>query len=188
MYAGVFWIEKAFPGKLGIMQRPAGHGFLPAEIKELRRIEVHTLVSVLEASENKKLGLEHEGQLSKEAGITFYQFPIPDRSIPEDFSKGLSMVKTIADELRAGKNVLIHCRKSIGRSPMLAAAVMVYMGESTRRSFQMIKKVRKAPVPDKLVQYEWVQKIESMVRPEEPQNQYLSVRKFWQQMLGGSSF
>ncbi|MEO0898095.1 MAG: protein-tyrosine phosphatase family protein [Bacteroidota bacterium] len=160
MYAGIFWIDASFRGKLGVMVRPSGPKFLGIELDVVKRKGADILVSVIEDTEIHELGLEQEGEAAGDAGLAFIHHPIPDRDIPENFEHTFSLVKELAEEVRKGKNVVVHCRKSIGRSPMIVAAIMVWLGISPKRAFQQIKKARKTRVPDQPSQYDWVVEVE----------------------------
>lgn len=180
MYARIFWINKAYPGKLGIMTRPSGEVHLEVELQTVKRADTDILVSLLEKKEIKEIGLWDEHLYAKKHGMRFIHFPIPDRNIPTDTDKAYGLVKEIASALEEGKNVVIHCRKSIGRSPMLAASVMVWLGASPKKAFQHIKKIRRAQVPDQLSQLRWVEELATLV----PDSRKKSSQSLFGKMFG----
>jgi len=181
MYGSFFWIPKTYPGKIGIMIRPSGPDFLPVELQLLKQGGTDVLVSLLTDEEIQSIGLEDEKRLSEELGMEFLHFPIPDRSIPGDHEKGLQFAQDLAHRLVEGENILLHCRKSIGRSPMMAAATLVWLGSSPRKAFQQIKKIRKAQVPDQPSQYRWVEEVERLRELQKPGS---GQRSFLAKMLG----
>lgn len=185
MYARIFWINKEYPGKLGIMTRPSGEVYLKTELQNVRRAGVDILVSLLEEEEISKMKLGEEGAVVKELGMEFVHHPIPDRSIPENYEATLGLVKYLAKELEEGKNLVFHCRKSIGRSPMMAAAIMVWLGANPKKAFQHIKKIRRAQVPDQVSQLRWVEEVAAIAPSPTPHN-FLS-RSIWEKMFGNHS-
>lgn len=165
-----YWIDGTKTGRLGISIRPEGHEWLKSDIEQLRRMRVDVLISLLEEVEAAELGLSDEAEVCADNGIEFIQHPIPDRSVPIHHEHTLELVQEIVRLLEAGKSVLIHCRKSIGRSPMIAASALVMMGDTPRRAFMRIKRVRKKPVPDTAEQAKWVRDVvESYVEGLESQ-------------------
>ena len=57
--------------------------------------------------------------------LSFHFFPIPDRGIPAPRAAAISAIGKIAGQLDGGRNVAIHCRQGIGRSGLIAVAVLV---------------------------------------------------------------
>lgn len=141
------------------MTRPSGEVYLESELQNIRRADVDVLVSLLENEEIKQMTLQDEPQLVTQMGMEFIHYPIPDRSIPAYQDTAIELIQTLVSKLKEGKNVIIHCRKSIGRSPMMAAATMVWLGASPKRAFQHIKKIRRAKVPDQVSQMRWVEEV-----------------------------
>ena len=54
--------------------------------------------------------------------------PIADRGVPVSRASASELVTTLADRLREGKNVAVHCRQGIGRAALIAACVLVGLG------------------------------------------------------------
>ncbi len=50
----------------------------------------------------------------------------------------------------------VHCRQGIGRSSLVAACVLVTLGESPQSAFEHIERARGRSVPDTAEQKEWV--------------------------------
>jgi len=55
-------------------------------------------------------------------------FPVPDYSIPKDREAFLGLVQTVAQGLRSGERVLIHCGAGIGRTGTPAVSVLMALG------------------------------------------------------------
>src|SRR5262245_14467091 len=94
------------------------------------------------------MDLAAEAELCRRNAIEFLSLPIPDRGLPESRDKVLTLVHQLAASIRQGKSIVIHCRAGIGRSTMLAAAVLVDVGESADQALDRIAAARGLPVPD----------------------------------------
>ncbi len=168
MISNIYWINEKEIGEksLGTMARPRGNDWLEDEIKSLKIREVDYLVSLLESAEIWELGLEKEKTLCEEQGIQFINFPIKDINTPNNSNEFIRLAGELANRMQEGKKVVIHCRMGIGRSSMLAAAVMIKLGMKGEDVFDIISKYRKMQVPDTKEQREWVINIEEQLREE----------------------
>jgi uncharacterized protein YjbI with pentapeptide repeats/protein-tyrosine phosphatase len=142
---------------LCILSRPRGGDWLEDEIKRLRYNRIEVLVSLLTPEENRELDLHREAELAANYDITFLAFPITDRQVPQSMSAALEFFRKLARYIEVEKkNVAVHCRMGIGRSALVAAAVMVLLGYQPDEAFDLITHHRAAIVPDTDEQREWV--------------------------------
>lgn len=142
-------------GFLAIMPRPSPEEWLRAEISELGKMGVTTLVSLLEVAEERQLLLSAEADIAAENGIEFVSYPIEDRAVPLDLDSYTNLVFDLANRVLNGHGVAIHCRAGIGRSGIIAAAVMVKIGLAPETVFARISEARRCAVPDTYEQTEW---------------------------------
>jgi protein-tyrosine phosphatase len=152
----LFEIERDGPGRLATMAAPRGGDWLADEMAGLRAKGVNVLVSALTDSELVELSLTSEPELAAQAGLTFVSFPIPDRDAPAAVAPVTELVGDLEEHLAAGRFVVVHCRAGIGRSSLLAAAVMVREGLSPDDAWERISAARGFPVPDTEVQAIWL--------------------------------
>ena len=61
--------------------------------------------------------------------------------------------------LSEGKRVAIHCRAGVGRSALLAAALLVAGGVEVEAAFRRVADARGCPVPDTPEQRAWVARL-----------------------------
>jgi protein-tyrosine phosphatase len=152
----VFWIDRVEKGLVGIMPRPRGGEWLDRDVQTLAKAGVSVIVSLLTADEVAELELQDEERLCGDCNITFISFPITDRGVPLSIPEARRAVDLVLEELRAGKNVAVHCRMGIGRSALVAACVLKCQGITVDEAFAMIGKARGFSVPDTDEQKAWV--------------------------------
>ena len=157
MKTDVYPITSAQPHRVALISRPRGGDWLPDEIGTLLHQGFQVIVSMLTDAEASELGLLEERQECLQRHIAFEQVPIPDRAVPSDRDAFLSAVEHIAEQVRAGMSVGVHCRAGIGRSSMFLASVLVRLGWGVEESFLAIQEARGCPVPDTPDQRKWVQ-------------------------------
>ena len=156
MSAKVFWINGPWQGRLGIVSRPRGADWLDDDTRAWRQAGIDVVVSLLESEEEAELALTAESLSSAASGIEFHSLPIPDRSVPKSRDSVLQLVEQILDALRAGKSVAIHCRQSIGRSALIAAAVLISGGHNVNNALDTIQQSRGLEVPETHAQRQWI--------------------------------
>jgi len=154
----VLWIKGSEGPGLAIVLRPQGDDTLEQELLEMKRDGVETLVSLLEPIEARWLGLEREGTLAEAAGMEFLSYPILDVHVPADAVTFRAFAADLADRLRAGERIGVHCRGSIGRSTVTAACTLIHMGWKPKAALAAIQAARGCRVPDTAEQRRWILK------------------------------
>jgi protein-tyrosine phosphatase len=153
MASEIYWIDKASAPKLAIMARPRAGDWLRDEVINWKNSGVKIVISLLEQNEVDDLGLEMESSLCEEHSIAFYSFPIPDRGVPKDDQAVKQFIMSIANK---GLPIAVHCRAGIGRSSLMAAAIIVERGGTPTDALLAIQKARRLQIPDTDEQREWV--------------------------------
>jgi protein-tyrosine phosphatase len=156
MEVQVYWVPSPWPGRLGIVPRPAGGDWLADEMRSWQAAGLDIVVSLLTPDEIAELGLKEEEVCCHVAGLDFHTFPIVDRGVPESRTEVNKLIGKLRIALESGKNVGIHCRHGIGRSSMLVAAVLVSTGREPEEAFRRVTEARGRPVPDTPEQEAWV--------------------------------
>lgn len=152
----LYFINGPWPGKLVISARPRGGDWLEDEIAGWRRSGVDAIVSLLTPQENKDLQLCEESALSQARGLQFVSLPVEDRGVPPSWDEVSRVVAKASEMLRQGRNVAVHCRQGIGRSGMIAAALLIKEGSAPDHALKLISEVRGLPVPETPEQLAWV--------------------------------
>lgn len=156
MRAEIYWIDEVPYGRLGIVGRPRAGDWLHDEVAAWKAEGITDVVSLLEDHEIHDLGLNQEADLVSAAGLSFQRFPIPDRGVPPSRTCAEALWNELADGVRAGGSIAVHCRAGIGRSGLMAAGVLIQLGITADMAWQRISKARGVSVPDTDEQKQWV--------------------------------
>ncbi len=138
------------------MARPRGNDWLEDEIISLKNQKVDVLVSLLEKSEIDELNLNLEEEICLSKNLDFINFPINDRDIPEKSEPLEQLIELLATKLTQGNSIVVHCRMGIGRSSIIAAAVLLKFNLKADDVIENICTVRGLQVPDTEQQLEWL--------------------------------
>ncbi len=152
----LYVVDTPAPGRLATMARPRGGEWLPDEMSALRQAGVDILVSALCADERVRLELLADEVAATDAGLEFISFPIVDREVPDDADDLDPLADRLADAVRQSRFVVTHCYAGIGRSSILAGAVLLKLGLPPEEAWARIRAARGQPVPDNPVQEAWL--------------------------------
>ena len=154
--APFFRIDTIGKGFLAVSAHPAHSGDAAMTIRELAAQGVQQVVSLLDPDEARELGLQNEAELVNGQSMEFVSFPIRDMGLPgsvDDFARLSFRLFRQVDE---GINTLIHCRAGIGRSGLLASAVLLHGGTGVQQAFVQVSHMRGCRVPETAQQGDWL--------------------------------
>ena len=152
----IFWIQGDPHMALAIVMKPRPGDWLEDDLIRMKRDGIQTLVSLLEKDEADMLALGEEGPLAEKIGMQFLSHPIPDVHVPPDLTAFRKFVADLANRLRAGEHIGVHCRGSIGRATVTAAAALTHLGWTPKAALAAIQAARGCTVPDTQEQEEWI--------------------------------
>lgn len=156
----LYWIDST----LAVASRPRGGDWLDDDLRRVRADGVDVLVSCLESHEEAELGLTSEKVAALEAGLVFERIPIVDRGTPGDLAVFASVAAALEARRRSGERIAVHCRAGLGRSPLVAASLLVRSGLAADDAWAAVATARREVVPETAEQREW---IETFVRSEQ---------------------
>ena len=159
-------------GQLSIMPCPkAMH--LESALIQLRERGVNSIVSLLEVAEAERLGVGDEPSLCSRLGIQFRQYPIRDHKTPTDTLAFRALIDDLERELRDGHHVAVHCLAGIGRTGLVAGALLVHDGLSALAATELLSDVRGCIVPQTheqsnyLLDYEIGEEVRFIPQPQQ---------------------
>lgn len=150
----LYWVDDG----VAVAARPRGSDWLGDEMAQLRADGVDILVSCLTGPEEEDLGLTAESTIAGEQGIEFVRLPIEDRDVPADMTAFTSVLQRLDLSRHQGRRLAIHCRQGLGRSPLVAAALLVVAGASPDAAWTAVGAERGVPVPETEAQRAWLER------------------------------
>ena len=158
MKAEMYKVGTMGDGFLAMMACPTLDAEAPASVANIARLGIRQVVSLLEPSEARNLGLDAERLEVKALGMDFISFPIPDMGVPASVDDYAQIVQMLFTQVCAGINTLVHCRAGIGRSGLLSAGVLLYTGMNVEEAFNYVSHMRGIRVPETMEQHDWLLK------------------------------
>lgn len=139
-----------------MMARPRGNDWLEDDIQKLLLHEVDTVVSLLEPTEIRELGLSKEAEFCQTSGIDFINYPIPDRGLPSSQSLFNELILILDQKLKKDNKIVVHCRMGIGRASIMCAALLIKNNVDPLIVFDLLSEIRTLQVPDTVEQAQWI--------------------------------
>jgi protein-tyrosine phosphatase len=135
-------------GSLGRRCATRGGAWLDEEVRAWKAAGIDVVVSSLTAEESTEFALGDEASTCNAHGIRFLSYAISDRSVPDSRQEAAQLLSRLAEFLTSGQNVAIHCRQGIGRSGLIAGALLVLGGATFREAVATISRNRGCEVPE----------------------------------------
>lgn len=147
-------VEGPWPGRLAVCSRPRAGWFLEDDVRALCEAGYSLLVSALTPEEVLKAELELVAAACESAGLEYANFPIGNLQVVHP-SRAHPALAGWRAHLESGGGIAIHCWASVGRSPTLAAGLMVLAGMDLEEAWRRLEVARGRQVPDTLEQRAW---------------------------------
>lgn len=102
------------------------------------------VVTLVEADEIERLGVGRLGTEITARHVDWYHLPIRDVSIPGPAfeAQWAGTGEGLRARLRDGFNVLVHCKGGLGRAGLVAARLLVELGEEARHAVDRVRAAR----------------------------------------------
>lgn len=114
---------------------------LREDLEKLRLEKIQTIFCLLDQEELDLLNLTTYPQIAQEYGFIFCHHPLcPDVKL--DTKCILRIVKAIVAQLEGGRNVLVHCKKGLGRSAIICACCLLHYQMSPKKAINAVQEHR----------------------------------------------
>ena len=122
---------------------------LAQDLARLHGLGIRQLVCLLNDAELRSLGIKQKyGEEVAKAGIEFVHYPIVEGAGAQDHVGTMEAAHLVvvgaASVLQRGESAVLHCRGGVGRAGMMAACLLLLMGEakSPQEAIALIRKRR----------------------------------------------
>lgn len=128
------------PGKLWLASMPGRFEVWSAFEAEARRARLALVVCLTPRDEVAELSPAYHAAVT-EGVLPFHWMPLPMRNfgLPEEPGSFRRQVEKIAQALRQGDAVMLHCAAGIGRTGSTAACVLKALGVDTEEALQRVR-------------------------------------------------
>lgn len=122
-------LDQKIPGKLFLSSLPGRCRPLEDFETDLKQEGITLVVALLSFQEMEQKSPQYARKLRENTfPVPVRHFPIPDFGVPEDPAAFLELAGDLAQRLKNGANILIHCAAGIGRTGTTAIATLMSLG------------------------------------------------------------
>jgi protein-tyrosine phosphatase len=155
-------------GKIGVTFAPGKYGpsgsagswdrDLATDLDRIAGWGAKLVLTLLEDREMTLLRIPNLGHEVVRRNMEWVHLPIPDVSAPSaDFDKEWpAQSERLRKMLHDGRNIVIHCRGGIGRAGMIAARLLVELGNTPDVAIAKVRLARHPNAVETLEQERWV--------------------------------
>lgn len=119
------------PGKLLLHSMPGRFETLEKVWQHIQGEAVGTIVCLNEPHEIRSKSWQYAEALERGAvPCAVLAFQISEGGIPANRDAFLQLADSLAERLRTGESVLVHCAGGVGRTALLAVSVLLALGHS----------------------------------------------------------
>ena len=126
------------PGRLYLSAMPGGddwEGFL----SDLAGAGIDAIVSLESTPEIERKSPAYAKAIEEgDLPCARMEFPIPDFGVPGDRDRYTSFVAEVADAIRSGGSVLVHCGAGIGRTGTFAVCLLIALGAGAAEALERV--------------------------------------------------
>ena len=114
---------------------------LTLALDQLRFAGAHGVVTLMTAAELARLELDQLGQQVEREGMRWFHLPIEDDQAPDSafdltWQQALPAMRALLGD---GKHLVIHCKGGSGRTGLVAAALLMTLGQPQAEAMAAIK-------------------------------------------------
>lgn len=117
---------------------------MDTDMDAVQRWGAAAVVTLMPQHELKWVQADHIGTACEARGMEWHHLPIPDVDVPDATfeTHWLYSGLRLREHLRAGRNVLLHCRGGLGRSGTIAARLLAELGWSADTAIRAVRAQR----------------------------------------------
>lgn len=146
------------PGVLGLTFCPGKRGGsvfgsawsrdLPLDLEAIARWGAVSVLTLMETHELHALGVPQLSDAVRALGLRWHHCPIVDMQAPGPEFREIAVqpLRQALAALHAGGKVLVHCRGGLGRTGVVAASLLIELGEDPACALRRVRQARPGTV------------------------------------------
>ncbi|MGB1863091.1 MAG: protein-tyrosine phosphatase family protein [Candidatus Puniceispirillum sp.] len=117
---------------------------IKTDVEKLAAVGAGFVLSLLEADDRVRLGVNALDDIINKAGLESASFPIRDHDIPHsDQTEALRLLlDQLETRIRSGQTIAIHCQAGLGRTGMIAGVLLRRFGIDGAAAITAIRQAR----------------------------------------------
>lgn len=142
-------LPETIPGKLLLHSMPGRYESWSEFESSAETAQICGIVALTPRAEIREKSPDYDAAVEfGSPAWRWWNIPIPDFGIPGDFEDFRRHVREIADQLRNGRTILIHCGAGIGRTGTFAICVLLELGLSLAAAREEVRLAEAGPERD----------------------------------------
>lgn len=122
-------IPDSIPGSLYLAAMPGRYEPMETFLQRMDCLAIHTVVCLTPLDEIRERSPGYYRLITTEGYYwEMIQIPVPDFGVPVEKERYISGIQTVAENLTAGRNILVHCAAGIGRTGTFAMILLSVLG------------------------------------------------------------
>lgn len=139
-------LPAGLPGQLWLGPMPGRFNTWPVFETQAQRAGLSMVVCLTSRAELAELSPDyHAAAVAGRMAFRWLHLPMRNFGVPEDPAGFRREVQEIADAVRRGDAVLLHCAAGMGRTGTTAACVLKSLGLDTQESLQRVREAGSNP-------------------------------------------
>jgi len=134
----------------------AHHRDLDTDLTALyKQFPVDVWVALMETWEYPKYQIPDLFTKVEQRSSRVVHYPIVDIDVPVDMPEFIGLIAHLAEDLKSGSNVLVHCKGGLGRTGLVVASILVHQRHSPKEAIEITRATRPGTIQTE-AQEDWV--------------------------------
>lgn len=114
------------------------------DLAEIKTWGASALVSLVEDYEFEVLAVPEFAEKIRASGIEWHHLPLMNRDVPDARfeERWITSGRVLRQRLQTGERIVLHCKNGLGRTGMIAARLLVELGEYPEAAIRRVRSAR----------------------------------------------
>jgi len=151
-------LPTTIPGKISVSSMPGRYSTISSFKNYLKDTLVSKIVCLTPSEEIQIKSPEYwSAIIKKELPAEIQHLPIEDYGVPDDWDSFYTLVADMANHVKKGQHVLVHCGGGIGRAGTFSASMLLHLRIPRATAIKLVHQVGSSPqTPKQRALVDWV--------------------------------